>query len=151
MKKDSKKLTLMIHQNTRNELEQQARRSNQSMTKYIESLITKKEKFSPKVIQAINKSSHILNTHINSYKALNSAISNLNQLTYLLHINEYLKKDEIIDIIELVKMCVIENKEKQEAIIKILSPFTNTKTTIAKRKTNSSNDDKNNDKEKESL
>ena len=127
MKKDGRRLSIDIHQNNYDKLEKQAKLNNQTITKYIESVINKKEKFNPKILQAINKSNDILNTHITTYKALNAAISNLNQLLYFLNIGEIPTKDEIISALNLTKTCTLKNKESVKTIIKEFTHFTNNK------------------------
>lgn len=125
MKKNGRRLSIDIYQNTYNKLEKQAKLNNQSITKYIESIINKKEKFNPKILQAINKSNNILSTHIATYKALNAAISNLNQLLYFLNIGEIPTKDEIISALDLTKTSTIKNRESIIFIIKKFTYFTN--------------------------
>lgn len=125
MKKDGRRLSIDIYQNTYNKLEKQAKLNNQSITKYIESIINKKEKFNPKILQAINESNNILSTHIATYKTLNAAISNLNQLLYFLNIGEIPTKDEIISALDATKTCTIKNRESIIFIIKKFTYFTN--------------------------
>lgn len=125
MKKDGRRLSIDIYQNTYNKLEKQAKLNNQSITKYIESIINKKEKFNPKILQAINESNNILSTHIATYKTLNAAISNLNQLLYFLNIGEIPTKDEIISALDLTKTSTIKNRESITFIIKKFTYFTN--------------------------
>lgn len=125
MKKDGRRLSIDIYQNTYNKLEKQAKLNNQSITKYIESIINKKEKFNPKILQAINESNNILSTHIATYKTLNAAISNLNQLLYFLNIGEIPKKEEIISALDLTKTSTIKNRESITFIIKKFTYFTN--------------------------
>lgn len=127
MKKNGRRLSIDIYQNTYNKLEKQAKLNNQSITKYIESIINKKEKFNTKILQAINESNNILNTHIATYKTLNAAISNLNQLLYFLNIGEIPKKEEIISALDLTKTSTIENRESIKIIIKNFKHFTNNK------------------------
>lgn len=141
MKKDGRRLSIDIYQNTYNTLEKQAKLNNQSITKYIESLIVKKEKFNPQIIKTINESCNIVNTHIANYNALNSAVSNLNQLMYFLNINEVPKKEEIISIVENVRDCVKENATNTNNIIKTLKPFVNIKIKKHKRKSAKSEDE----------
>ncbi|MDE6885704.1 MAG: hypothetical protein K2P17_01495 [Helicobacteraceae bacterium] len=121
MKKESVSLHLMIKKELHNKLKQQATLNNQSMTKYLEDCISKKEKYSKKTIRIIDDIKNIINIHIKSYNGLNSAISNLNQLNYNLYVNELPTSDEIIDIIELVKNCTIENKQITKEIINKLN------------------------------
>lgn len=123
MKKDAKRLSIDIRQSIHNILTRQANIKNQSVTKYVESLITKKEKFSPSVIKTINEVKHILEIHISNYKALNAAISNLNQLTYSNNINELPSKNEIIETLESVRKEAINNREVTQIIITKLQPF----------------------------
>lgn len=125
MKKNGRRLSIDIYQNTYNKLEKQAKLNNQSITKYIESIINKKEKFNPKILQAINESNNILNTHIATYKTLNAAISNLNQLLYFLNIGEIPTKDEIISALDATKTSTIKNRESIIFIIKKFTYFTN--------------------------
>lgn len=134
MKKNSKNFHLNIKQETYQILQKQANLNNQSMTKYIESLIIKKEKFNPQIIKTINQSCYILNTNITNYNALNSAISNLNQLMYFLNINEIPKKEEIISVVKNVKDSVKENATNTNNIIETLKPFVNIKIKKHKRK-----------------
>lgn len=125
MKKDGRRLSIDIYQNTYNKLEKQAKLNNQSITKYIESIINEKEKFNPKILQAINESNNILSTHIATYKTLNAAISNLNQLLYFLNIGEIPTKDEIISALDSTKTSTIKNRESIKFIIKKFTYFTN--------------------------
>lgn len=144
MKKNSVTMTISIRQNTRSTLERQAKLNNQSMTKYIESLINKKEKFNPQIIKAINESYNVFNQHIANYNALNSATSNLNQLMYFLNINEFPTKEEINIIIETIRLNVDKNIKNTQIIINTLQPFINTKIKKHKRKSikNIKNEDK---------
>lgn len=127
-------MIINIQQNTRSTLERQAKLNNQSMTKYIESLIIKKEKFSPQIIKAINETYNVLNQHIANYNALKSATSNLNQLMYFLNINEFPTKEEINITIETIKLNVDKNIKNTQIIIDTLKPFVNTKIKKYKRK-----------------
>lgn len=127
-------MSIIIRENTRNTLERQAKLNNQSMTKYIECLINKKEKFNPQIIKTINETCYILNTHIANYNALNSATTNLNQLMYFININEIPKQEEIISVIENLKQAVSDNKTNIDNIIKSLKPFVNTRIKKHKRK-----------------
>lgn len=141
MKKDGRRLSIDIYQNTYNKLEKQAKLNNQSITKYIETIINKKEKFNSKIIKTIHESYNIVNTHITTYNALNSAMSNLNQLVYFLNINEVSKKEEIISILETVRDYVRENATNTNNIIETLKPFINIKIKKHKRKSAKSEDE----------
>lgn len=141
MKKDGRRLSIDIYQNTYNKLEKQAKLNNQSITKYIESIINKKEKFNPKIIKTINESCNIVNTHITTYNALNSAMSNLNQLMFFLSINQVSKKEEIISVVKTVRDCVRENATNTNNIIETLKPFVNIKIKKHKRKSAKSEDE----------
>ena len=124
MKKDAKQFIVWMRTNVYDSLKRQSTIRNQSMAKYIETLITKREKFSPSVIKAINDIQHIIDRNITNYKALNSALSNLNQLTYSLHINELPTKDEILNTIQIAQKNIAENRNTIQSIIKTLKPFT---------------------------
>lgn len=141
MKTNSKRLAIDIRKNIYDKLVQQAELNNQNITKYVELLITKKEKFNPKIIQTIESSNNILTQHIKTYKSLNSAISNLNQLMYFLNTNELFTREEILDILQLVKTCVIENKQVTQSIIETIKPFT--KNSKQPKKCKSNTDDVN--------
>lgn len=135
MKKDAKQFITNMRQSVYNSLTKQAILNNQSKTKYVETLIIKKEKFSPSVIKTINEVKHILEIHISNYKALNAAISNLNQLTYSNNINELPSKNEIIKTLESVRKEAINNREVTQEIITKLRPFA----TIKQQKNNKNN------------
>lgn len=124
MKINSKRLAIDIRKNIYDKLVKQAELKNQNITKYVESLITKQEKFNLKTIKAIENANNILTTHIKTYTALNAAISNLNQMMYFLNINELFTREEILDILQLVKVCVIENKQATKSIIETIKPYT---------------------------
>lgn len=145
MKTNSKRLAIDIRKNIYDKLVQQAELNNQNITKYVELLITKKEKFNPKIIQTIESSNNILTQHIKTYKSLNSAISNLNQLMYFLNINELFTREEILDILQLVKTCVIENKQVTQSIIEIIKPFTKNSKQPKKCKSNTDDANKQNE------
>ena len=134
MKKDGRRLSIDIHQNNYDKLEKQAKLNNQTITKYIESLIIKKEKFNPQIIKTINETCYILNTNLTNYNALNSATTNLNQLMYFININEIPKQEEITSVIENLKQAVSDNKTNIDNIIKSLKPFVNTRIKKHKRK-----------------
>lgn len=134
-------MIINIRQNTRSILERQAKLNNQSMTKYIESLIIKKEKFSPQIIKAINETYNVLNQHIANYNALKSATSNLNQLMYFLNINEFPTKEEINITIETIRLNVDKNIKNTQSIIDTLKPFVNIKIKKHKRKSAKSEDE----------
>lgn len=128
MKKNSKNFHLNIEQKTYQILQRQANLNNQSMTKYIESLIVKKEKFNPQIIKAINQLLNTMNQYNTNYNALKSATSNLNQLMYFLNIGEKPTNDEIINAIDTTMKYVKENIENTKIIIDTLKPFTKIKT-----------------------
>lgn len=123
MKKNSKNFHLNINMETYKILREQAKLNNQSMTKYIESLIAKKEKFNPQIIKTIDKIYHIVNQHIKNYKILTATASNCNQLMYFININEQPKQKEIIDTIENLKNAIKTNVTNTNHIIETLKPY----------------------------
>lgn len=122
MKKDSKIFSTHLSKKTYNKLHNEAKKHNCSKTAYIEKIIAnKRNRVSKNQIALINNINQIIALHNGAYKALNSATSNLNQLTYNLHINDLPTSDEILDIIDLVKVCVNDNKLVLNQILDLLN------------------------------
>lgn len=128
MKKNSTFFGAYLNNDTYKLLRILANERKQSMTKYLEACITNQINF-----KAFNDIQEIINIYIDNYNALNSAISNLNQLTHNTHINNLPQSKEIINTIQSVKDYSLENRKISKLIITKLDEINRNKTKILKK------------------